>query len=221
MSLFSRFSLLSRERKMERFYEAFKPDEKTRILDVGAEIAFSAVRGLQLIDFYQWPHNLTALNIDETHIGRVKEKYPDINAVVGDACHLPFEDNAFDIIYSNAVIEHVGDYRRQRQMAQEIMRVGKNWFVTTPNRWYPFEFHLRLPMVTWLPFHGYLTAGQIVSYNHVQRKYKFFQRRHEHLRLMSESEMKACFPQSRIIMQRITFMPETIIAVGGDDIEYD
>jgi hypothetical protein len=37
-------------------------------------------------------------------------------------------------------------------MAAEIMRVGKKWFITTPNRWFPFEFHLRLPVVSWLPY---------------------------------------------------------------------
>ena len=118
-------------------------------------------------------------------------------------------------MYSNAVIEHVGDFAKQKKMASEIMRVGKRWFVTTPNRWYPFEFHMRLPFITWLPFHGYLWAGRIVWYNHVIGKYTFGGTRDD-LRLMSARELKACFPGSRIIKQRVTFMAETLIAVGGD-----
>ena len=98
-------------------------------------------------------------------------------------------------------------------MASEIMRVCKRWFVTTPNRWYPFEFHIRLPFITWLPFHGYLKIGQIICYNHVKKKYVFGQKI-DHLRLMTANELRMCFPGSQIIKQRVTFMPETLIAIG-------
>jgi len=36
------------------------------------------------------------------------------------------------------------------------------------------------------------------------------------LRLMSAGELEKCFPSSKIIKQRVTFMAETLIAVGGD-----
>jgi hypothetical protein len=29
--------------------------------------------------------------------------------------------------------------------------VSRNSFITTPNRWYPIEFHTVLPLVHWLP----------------------------------------------------------------------
>jgi hypothetical protein len=95
------------------------------------------------------------------------------------------------------------------------MRVGKRWFVTTPNRWYPFEFHMRLPFVTWLPGCAYLWIGKIISFNHVHKKY-MCGIRHDGLRLMNRHEMKICFPDSKIIKSRVTFMAETLIAVGGD-----
>jgi len=133
--------------------------------------------------------------------------------VVGDACRLPWPDNHFDVVYSNAVIEHVGDRQARQQMAQEIMRVGKRWFVTTPNRWFPFEFHLRLPLVTWLPGRLYLAAGRIVAYSHVRRRYVLNPGPHRHLNLLSARDLAGCFPGSRIIRQRVTFMAETLIAV--------
>ena len=71
--------------------------------------------------------------------------------VQGDACALPFADRSFDIVFSNAVIEHVGDIERQRLFVAEALRVGRRVFLTTPNRWFPIEVHTRLPFVHWLP----------------------------------------------------------------------
>jgi SAM-dependent methyltransferase len=64
---------------------------------------------------------------------------------------LPFADGEFDVVFSNAVIEHVGGPERQRQMVSEALRVGRRVFITTPNRRFPVEVHTRLPLVHWLP----------------------------------------------------------------------
>ena len=64
---------------------------------------------------------------------------------------MPFADGAFDVVYSNAVIEHVGGRERQEAFVREALRVGRRVFVTTPNRWFPIEVHTRLPLVHWLP----------------------------------------------------------------------
>jgi len=186
-----------------------------RILDVGAEINPFGARGVQLIDAYPWKNNLTAVNLSADDIRAIKKHYPQVNAVIADACRLPWPDKYFDIVYSNAVIEHIGDYDRQRQMANEIMRVGKRWFVATPNRWFPFEFHIRLPFITWLPGSVYLWIGRIVRYNHVRKKY-MFGIKCDGIRLLSARQLSRIFPGSEIIKQRITFMPETLIAVGPD-----
>jgi len=192
-----------------------KPTSQTKVLDVGAEVNPDGIRGLQLINSFPWKDKITAINISTEHIELIKQHYPKVGAVVGDACKLPWPDKHFDIVYSNAVIEHVGDFDKQKQMAAEIMRVGKRWFVTTPNRWYPFEFHMRLPFVTWLPGHSYLWVGRLVSYNHVRKKY-VFGTKCDGLRLLTARQLKCCFADSKIIKQRVTFMAETLIAVGGD-----
>jgi len=215
MGLFSKLSYISRKRKLELFYNMIGPSEQTKVLDVGGEVNPNGDRGLQLIDSYPWKKNLAAINLSCEHISRIKEHYPEIDARVEDALSLPWPDKYFDVVYSNAVIEHVGDFAKQKQMATEIMRVSKRWFVTTPNRWYPFEFHLRLPFVTWLPGNAYLWIGRLISYNHVRQKYVFGAKR-SGTRLMTAKELKRCFPSSKIMKQRVTFMTETLIAVGGD-----
>lgn len=215
MGLFDRFSEISRRRKIELFFKVIKPSETDRILDVGCVVSSSTVTKprRQLIDVYPHKKNISAVNLSKAHVDTILKMYPELDARVGDACSLPWPDDYFDIVYSNAVIEHVGDFERQRKMACEIMRVGRKWFVATPNRWYPFEFHMRLPFVTWLPFQLYLKLGRICSYNHVKRRYVFGLKR-DSFRLMTARELRMCFPGSRIVKQRVTFMPETLIAAG-------
>jgi SAM-dependent methyltransferase len=215
MSLFSRLSAISRRKKLDLFEKLMQPAGSMRILDVGAQVGGAVDSDVQFIDGYPWKDRVSAVNLSGEHIARIRDRYPQVDARAGDARCLPWPDKHFDIVYSNAVIEHVGTFEDQKRMAAEVMRVGKRWFVTTPNRWYPFEFHLRLPLVTWVPRHGYLWCGRLVQYSHVRHKYMFGSRV-EGLRLLSRSDLKICFPGSRIIGQRVTFMAETLIVVGGD-----
>ena len=80
-----------------------------------------------------------------------RTRYPHIPYVQGDACALPFADGEFEVVFSNAVLEHVGGRERQRQFVSEALRVGRRVFVTTPNRLFPVEVHTRLPFAHWLP----------------------------------------------------------------------
>ena len=154
MRLADSISLRSRERKLRLFLEELRPTADTTVLDVGAdELGFGAGDGCATMNFfeelYPWPERITALGL---HDGAgFRARYPRIPYVQGDACALPFEDGAFDIVFSNAVIEHVGGRDRQRQFVSEAIRVGRRVFITTPNRRFPIEVHTRLPLVHWLP----------------------------------------------------------------------
>ena len=100
-------------------------------------------------EHYPWPERITALGLHEGD--RFRARYPDARYVQGDALQLPFDDGSFDVVFSNAVIEHVGGEDEQRRFVAEALRVGRRAFVTTPNRWFPVEVHTRLPLVHWLP----------------------------------------------------------------------
>ena len=154
MRLADSISLRSRERKLRLFLEELRPTAETTVLDVGAdELGFGEGDVCATMNFfeelYPWPERITALGL---HDGAgFRTRYPHIPYVQGDACALPFEDGAFDIVFSNAVIEHVGGRDRQRQFVSEAIRVGRRVFITTPNRRFPIEVHTRLPLVHWLP----------------------------------------------------------------------
>ncbi len=213
MTVFSRLSKISRVRKLELLEKCMKPAAHDKVLDVGAQVSSNST-DVQFVDWYPWKENVTAVNVSQEYLDAIKERYPVVNTRFADARRLPWPDKTFDVVFSNAVIEHVGNLQDQRQMASEIMRVGKRWFVTTPNRWYPFEFHMRLPFVTWLPWHSYLRFSRLVRYDPSQRKYVFGSRYPATLRLMSAGDLKRCFPNSRVIKQRVTPMAETLIVIG-------
>jgi SAM-dependent methyltransferase len=154
MRLADSISLRSRERKLRLFREELHPTSETTVLDVGVdELGFGEGDGCGTLNFfeerYPWPERITALGL---HDGDgFRSRYPHIPYVQGDACLLPFEDASFDIVFSNAVIEHVGGRERQRAFVSEAIRVGRRVFITTPNRRFPVEVHTRLPFVHWLP----------------------------------------------------------------------
>src|SRR5439155_2232711 len=78
--------------------------------------------------------------------------YPGVRFVRADGCKLPFADGSFDYVHSSAVLEHVGDWQHQTRFLREAWRVSrKGVFITTPNRWFPIEFHTVLPLLHWLP----------------------------------------------------------------------
>jgi SAM-dependent methyltransferase len=147
-------SLRSRRRKLQLFLDELRPTAETSVLDVGAdELGFGEGGGCGTLNFfeelYPWPDRITALGLHEGEGFRVR--YPGIRYVQGDACALPFPDGEFDIVFSNAVIEHVGGPVRQRRLVSEAIRVGRRVFITTPNRRFPVEVHTRLPLVHCLP----------------------------------------------------------------------
>jgi Methyltransferase domain len=207
------FSLESRRRKLEIFHRVLQPWPGVRILNIGATppCLGKALTGEQDMESSEQPEldpswndfRVVGLNLDHPGTRAYVEFHHrhDRTAVTADACHLPFPDKSFDIVYSNAVIEHV-PMMLQSKMANEMMRVGKSWFITTPNFWYPMEMHHRLPFFQFLP-------GRIQRA--IQLKLRTWPE-HETISLLSASRLQALFPTSQIIKVRVTFWPETLIA---------
>lgn len=67
---------------------------------------------------------------------------------------LPFNDEQFDIVITNHVIEHVGDATVQLGHLKEIRRVlapAGVGYLAVPNRWMMTESHYRIGFLSWLP----------------------------------------------------------------------
>jgi hypothetical protein len=126
-----------RRRRMRLFYRRFAVGRETTVLDIGGrEFNWSLM---------PFTPRVTILNLS-IQGGRSS----DFEWVIGDARRLPFPDRSFDIVYSNSVIEHLGSFEDQRLFAAECRRVGRSYFVQTPNRNFPIEPHLLTPFIHWL-----------------------------------------------------------------------
>ncbi len=148
----SQASLRSRERKLRLFLDLFQPGPETTVVDVGVTDApFGEGSTDNFFEaLYPWPNRVTG--VGPTMLERFAAAFPSVTAVQADGRALPFADGAFDLGFSNAVVEHVGGGREaQRQFVHELCRVAGRVFVTTPNRYFPLEVHSLLPFAHWLP----------------------------------------------------------------------
>ena len=115
-----------------------------RILDVGGEAVYWNIAG----DYLRERNvHITLLNLRPSDTPSAQ-----YSSVRGDATrlgHLP--DMSFDLVHSNSVIEHVGSWKAMTAMAGHVRRLAPRYFVQTPDFWFPFEPHVRLPVFHWLP----------------------------------------------------------------------
>lgn len=139
----------SRRRKYKQFLCLTKPSEDSKLLDVGAADKEYSPFDNYLEKKYPHPHQITALSI--LPLKEFTKKYPEIKVITYHGGKFPFKDMEFSISCSNAVIEHVGGFENQLFFIKELMRVGKQFFFTTPAKEFPLEMHTNYPFIHWLP----------------------------------------------------------------------
>lgn len=132
----------NRARKAGRAIAFSRKFRAETVLLIGCDASHAGVRNISERMIAEALPNVTASGLE-----------PDAGEwsryIQADGLDLPFEDGAFDFIYANAVLEHVGGAVEQQQFMAEIDRVGASWMVTTPNRWFPIEAHHHILFSHW------------------------------------------------------------------------
>lgn len=182
------------------------------ILDVGGEPGFWRMMGFADYDDV----SITLVNIHQW-----EQVQPPFHNVVGDARQLhQFRDSQFDVVFSNSVIEHVGTYADQQQMANEVRRVGKRYFLQTPNRNFPIEPHFFFPGFQFLPVKTRVWLVQHFALGWFPRMPDEAKARQEvtQIRLLTEREVRRLFPSATLARERFAGLTVGFLAYGGWDV---
>jgi hypothetical protein len=200
------------------FYALLQPfqrrarTQRTRLfehkMDVQPGAAVLDLGGQPMIwDSLRTSVGLTVLNLPGIAL-TTHRSHHNIRYVEGDACDVTaFESRAFDIVFSNSVIEHVGPADKQEAFAREVRRLGKAYWVQTPSKWFPIEPHCGMPFWWFYP---------------VSLQRHLLDRWHEKLPAWTEmvvgttvlerSDMARLFPEATILTERVFGIPKSYIA---------
>ena len=150
---------------------------------------------------------LLVLNRDRKHIASSisSDSYLQASFIVGDGCHIPFLDSCVNFCFSHATIEHVPPHLRNI-FCQEMKRVStKAYFITTPNFWFPFEFHYMMPFFQFLPRFLQKKMKKLFTFSHISEN--------EEVALLRSIEIKALLGQTSEVVElnRLIGIPATLL----------
>jgi hypothetical protein len=180
------------------------------ILDVGGTETFWQSMGIG---------ELADVSVSLLNIAPCETNTPNTTSLVGDGCDLSrFDDGGFDVVFSNSVIEHVGTWEHQQRMAGEIRRVGRSYFVQTPNFYFPIEPHFQFPCFQFLPLRlrvKLLRSRPIGWYPQAECNEQAAAWANE-IRLLSRREFARLFPEARIVAERYWCLAKSYMAIHLD-----
>ncbi len=177
----------SRARRYQVIQDRLILEEDSLVLDLGGGPAsFFAER-------YPNRDRVVLLEIDEQRARLAKQKYSELQVVIGNGECLPFAQNSIPYTICNSVIEHVNS---PESLASEIRRVSHNYFIQTPNGKFPLETHSFIA----IPLFNYLPNGQIkrlvckifgANYDYIQS-----------VRYLGNKRLISLFPEAQLEYER-------------------
>jgi hypothetical protein len=198
-----------RVERHRRFVDTLRPAPTDRMVDVGGYPGYWA-------SFPRLVAHIDCVNLHAYPWDPANAPQHSISTLIGNGCALTFPDGAYDIAFSNSVIEHVGDLDAQRAFAREMMRVGRRVWVQTPAYECPIEPHFLAPFIHWFP-KGFrmAVARNFTLWGWSQRPSKQEVREFvEFTRLMTKREFVDAFPGCEIITERLLLIfPKSYVAV--------
>ena len=207
--LIKKIILDARENFFKHFIHFTEYNDNQSLLDIGTTPSFDIEQNI-ILEKTKNNKNITCLSDQDCSI--LEKKYPNIkDFIIGDGTNTNFKDMSFDIVHSNATLEHVGSYNNQIAFVKEALRISKNHvFIQTPNRFYPIDFHTNLPLIHWLPKKIHRKILRFIGLN--------FYSTEENLNLLSKSNLinickKLDIKNFKIIKHKLLFMTSNLILV--------
>jgi len=186
MDFVRRISARARRRVFDLFMQTMRPKAQDRILDIGTSDD-TGIESNMLEQLYPDRKNLTCASL--TTGEKILAAYSGVRHVrIAPGQPLPFGDNEFDIVHSNAVLEHVGSRECQRRFIAEMCRVAPRRFLAVPNRRFPVEPHTCLPLIHYLPQKWFRRLLRNTRYDCWSRE--------ENLNYISASDIRKMWPKA-------------------------
>lgn len=180
----------ARAARMRHFETTIAPKPGARIIDLGGSP--------RLWRHVQTPLHITILNLAVQPIGKEIPTQHDVEIVRGDATETAFDSNAFDIVFSNSVIEHVGDATKRRAFAKEVRRLASCYYVQTPCKSFPLEAHTIFPF--WWYYPRSVQTRLLDRWRKSRPAYAEFI---AHTTAVTEWELRELFPDAEWYVERL------------------
>ena len=196
---------------LEMIKEVFDAHGEVSIIDIGGSEQYWGIVPLKYLTDHKV--QITVVNLRGS---RLPPAHGPFTFVESDGCDLAsFKDKSFHIAHSNSVLEHVGDWSRQVQFANELQRVSQSYFVQTPNYWFPIEPHFMTPFFHWLPapFRMWLVTHFKLGQFEMAKSVGDAVLLTEHARLVTNDMFSYLFKDARIVTERYFGLPKSFIAV--------
>ncbi|TFF18668.1 SAM-dependent methyltransferase [Jiella endophytica] len=190
---------------------ALEKQERIEVLDLGGTEAYWSIAA-DFIAEHQGRISITLLNNEPID----PPKSDVFQAISGDACDGElFAGRSFDVVHSNSVIEHVGEFGRMQAFADNVRRLSDAYFVQTPNYWFPLEPHFRVVGFQWLPVAVRAALMQRYNLGFFPRAQSREEARRnvEEIRLLDARMMKRLFPEATQIEERVAGLTKSIMAL--------
>lgn len=196
-----------------------RPRLGDRILDLGGD------DGGHIAQVLPFREGVVVADISPESLRRASEVYGFETLLLDESGRIPEGEQSFDIVFCSSVIEHAtvdkddleayattsafeeAAFERQQVLAREVRRVGKAYFVQTPNKYFVIESHTWLPVaVVFLP-----RAAQIRLLRLLNRWWP--KKTSPDWHLLTFREMQRLFPDGHVVRERWLGMTKSLIAI--------
>jgi hypothetical protein len=193
-----------RARRWQTFEERFPDLARMSVLDLGGTAG-----AWRLVPTR--PARLVLLNIEEPG------ELSGAQSAIGDACDPPdwVRREHFDLVFSNSLIEHVGGHWRRQRFAEVVRSVAEHHWVQTPYRYFPLEPHYVGPLFQFVPLaaRGRLVARWPIGSLATVKDRALCLAQAQQTELVSRTEMRGYFPDSKLLDERVLGVAKSLIAV--------
>ena len=142
------------------------------------------------------------------------DSFSNIKFMKKDVRNLDFiKDKEYDLVYSNSLIEHLNSFEDQKKLANEIKRIGKRYFIQTPNYYFPVEPHFLFPFFQFLSVEMKTKLISKYDMGWYKKQTDFVKAKElaQSIRLLKENELKDIFGGCKIYKEKYYFLTKSFI----------